>query len=181
MDKEAIATCAAYRKIEKKHLEENGYFSGTVITEAEQILGMSEEERLAFFKDLFNSTYDLAQQLIKHPRAQAVVATEHKIDLEKEGLGAIHFALYEDLGDDSSDNQTGPYRSIDVRAASFSPAPRSGAGLNSSNWGEQVHADADGSFSQQYGGGNFEEQLLRLLDARETLDVTHAALLIEAN
>jgi len=171
----------------KEHFN-GGYFSESVRAEAERVRQLPDEEKRAFFADVFNETHTFAERLQANPRFNS---ERSGIELSAEGLGFIGIDLTYCSAEEAAAEDTNPYRGILVTVDSFSPTPRTKSewvnapgdelGLETHSptmvtldheiphWEEHVFADLDGMLDEtQY---DIDQELLRLLDARETLRV----------
>lgn len=195
MDKESIRVGAAYKELEVQHFN-GGYFSEPVKAEVERFQQLSDEEKRAFFADTFNATYSLAVTISAHYRFNEQTG---EIDLGKEGLGVLGIELAYCSPEEAELEDISPYKGVLVTTA-FDPVPRKGTewinapgdelGLETHGptmvtldksprgWDEHVFSGLDGRLKEE--DYDIEQEIFRLLDTRETLEVAREALGIQA-
>lgn len=191
MDKESIQIGAAYKQLEAQHFS-GGYFSEPVQAEVERFQQLSDEERQAFFADTFNATYSLAVAIRTHYRFSEETG---EINLSDEGLGTVGIDLAYCSSEEAELDDVSPYKGILVTTV-FDPVPRKGSewinapgddlGLETHGptlvtydgapraWGEHVFAGLDGKLDET--DYDIDQEVLRLLDVRETLEVIRETL-----
>jgi len=194
MDKEAIATSIEYQRLSEQHFH-GGYFSEEVRRLGERFKEFTEEEKRAFFQETFNNVFEDAKRLQAHPGFNP--STEGKaIDLSSEGLGTVTIDLTVCDEEEARSEEITPYKGILVFPHVFNPtpakhsewinAPGDELGLYTAGptmvqddkepkgFGEHIFAGLDGSFQEDEGDIDYE--VMRLLDAKETLDLVQEAL-----
>jgi hypothetical protein len=175
-----------YQELSEQHFN-GGYFSDAVREQGERFKALSEEEQRAFFADTFNTAYAATQQVRAHSNFKG-----EAIDLSEYGLGIVTV----DAIDEPADEEDPAYKGLLVRSEAFGPTPvRRSVWINHpsdplgletagptmiqvdqepANWGETICANPDGSFhdtSNFFGDLDIDTEIMRLLDAKETLDV----------
>lgn len=188
MDQKSIKAAETYRQMQEQHFN-GGYFSEAVRAEGERISKLTEEEKHELFSHHFNVVYYLAEHLQGRPEFDKETAT---IDLSSEGLGEVVVSLYYFSEEEAKQEDAHPTKGIMVRTA-FEPtpereekyinAPGDDLGLETAGptmvttdqapagWEEHIYADLDGSFPTEDHPHNIDSELLRLLDAEETLNI----------
>jgi hypothetical protein len=195
MDREAIATSVQYQELAEQHFS-GGYFSEAVLAQGEQLKELSEEEKRAFFKDTFNEVYESALLVHIHPRFNQT--PDDEIDLSSEGLGLIRVETTTCSEEEANAEGGKAYNGVLVHAQAFNPTPETRSewinapgdelGLYTKGptmvtedhepkgWGEHIFAGLDGSSTEEY---ELDSEIMRLLDAKETLDIVHEVLIKE--
>lgn len=195
MDKEAIQTSVLYQELSRQHFN-GGYFSDAVREQGEKFKTLGEAEKRAFFADTFNTIYETAQQVQAHPKFSG-----ETIDLTEQGLGTITISL-----ENYSADEEGPaYKGVKVESDAFEPTPvqeeawidhpSDPLGLKTTGptmvqrdqepdgWDEHINASPNGNFhdnTDYFGDIDIDTETMRLLDAKETLDiVTNTLSLLE--
>lgn len=188
MDRESIKVAETYRQMSEQHFN-GGYFSDAVRAEGERISQLDEKEKHELFSRCFNSAYYLAEHLQGRYEFNKETAV---IDLSAEGLGVVVVSLHYFSEEEAKQENTYPNKGIMVRTA-FEPTPEreekyinalgDDLGLETSGptmvtvdhaprgWEEHIYANLDGSFPTEDHPYNIDDEILRLLDAQETLNI----------
>lgn len=191
MDKESIKVSTAYEEMTEQHFN-GGYFSDATKKIAEQF--QSDEEKRAAFIPAFRGAYELAERLQDHPAFDKDTAT---IDLSNEGLGIVGVSVSYCSEEEAKEEGVHAFKGIEV-ATAFNPtphrrsewidAPGDDLGLETmgptmvtvdqapDGWEEHIYANLDNTFPTEDHPRQINLELLRILDALETLELVRDTL-----
>jgi len=184
MDREAIRTSAAYKKLEDQYFD-GGYYSPKVRELSSALESLTLAERHDFYRDHFNLAWSIADRVVSSGRFDQW----GRADMTDEGLGVIEVRLSknEEDGDDSP-----AFNVLEVSVTSFHPVSSTvedwnwnkesdPMGLETSHpvtknvrqypekYSDEIYALPDGSLCYDRQDEDLDNEILNLLNALETL------------
>lgn len=188
MDEKAFEALAKHEEMRDEHFA-SGYYSEAVRAEAQAILALSKKEKYARFAEIYDAVYQTAYGMIAaYAAAEGLDAIRRYqdgvFDLTDERLGKV--VARSDMVELAGKS----FKSLEIYSLDFNPEPRTiqlpenvlGIDYESThasprerppkNWRQPIYAkDDDSGFIDLGGRFDFKDELVRLLDAEETLNV----------